>query len=107
MHRMMPRVGGFPAALARYFIAAYSQPGDIVFDPYCGKGTVLFEATSMGRAAFGGDTAPDAVISTRAKCVPVSFAQVANYVQSLNVYHSLSGVPSDVRLFYHPETLRQ
>jgi len=105
----MPRVGGFPPALARYFIAAHSQPHDIVFDPYCGKGTVLFEATRMGRNAFGGDTAPDAVISTRAKCVPVSFGQVASYVQCLKIdrWKSLSGVPSNVRVFYHPQTLRQ
>lgn len=107
--QMMPRVGGFPAALARYFIAAYSQPGDVICDPYCGKGTVLFEATRMGRHAFGGDTAPDAVVSTRAKCLPVSFGQVAGYVEALdlNRCEPLKSIPSDVRLFYHPETLRQ
>jgi hypothetical protein len=109
IHQMMPRVGGFPPSLARYFIAAYSEPGEIVFDPYCGKGTVLFEATRMGRHAFGGDTAPDAVISSRAKCVPVSFSQVANYIQRLPITRTaaLAGVPSDVKLFYHPDTLRQ
>lgn len=109
IHKMMPRVGGFPPALARYFIAAYSGPGDIVFDPYCGKGTVLFEATTGGRTALGGDVAPDAVIATRAKCVPVSFSQVANYVQGLDYQRGRSGevVSADVRLFFHSDTFKQ
>lgn len=48
IHRMMSRVGGFPPALARYFIARFSNVGDVVLDPFCGKGTALFEAMQMG-----------------------------------------------------------
>src|SRR5713101_2775509 len=70
LHSMMCRVGGFPPALARYLVAAYSQPGDCVFDPYCGKGTALLEASRLSRHAIGGDVAPDAVTVARAKCIP-------------------------------------
>lgn len=109
LHRMMPRVGGFPPSLARYFIAAYSRPGDHVLDPYCGKGTVLFEATKMARRALGGDVAPDAVVATRAKCARVSIAKVANYIQGLDADSctTVTGVPGNVQLFFRRNTLRQ
>ncbi len=109
IHKMMPRVGGLPPALARYFIAAYSHSGETVLDPYCGKGTVLLEAVCMGRRAVGGDIALDAVVATRAKCAPVTVSQVANYLQELRVDGTTPNldVPSDVRTFYHPRTLVQ
>src|SRR5437016_1547179 len=61
IHSLMSRVGGFPAGLARYLIAAYSSPGELVADPFCGKGTTLYEAALLGRESVGGDVAPDAV----------------------------------------------
>ena len=108
-HRMMSRVGGFPPALARYFIAAYSQPGETVLDPYCGKGTTVFEAIQMGRNAIGGDIAPDAVIASRAKCEVVSVAGVAKYIQDLNAdsCRSVLDAPADVRVFFSRSTLLQ
>ena len=65
IHSIMSRVGGFPASLARYLVAAYSSPGELVVDPFCGKGTTLYEAAIMGRPSIGGDVAPDAVIVSR------------------------------------------
>jgi hypothetical protein len=109
VHRMMSRVGGFPPALARYFIAKYSCPGDLIVDPFCGKGTALFEAARLGRIAAGGDIALDATIVTRAKCTPVSIAEVVNYIQELDISAraSIRDVPPDVKLFFSPETFRQ
>ncbi|MBI4232363.1 hypothetical protein HY605_03970 [Candidatus Peregrinibacteria bacterium] len=109
LHRMMSRVGGFPPSLARYFIATYSKAGDVIFDPFCGKGTVLLEASQLGRIAIGGDVAPDAVIVSRAKGARVKIAQVANYIKNLkdNSCRSVKAVPLNIRLFFHPDTLRQ
>ena len=103
------QLGGFPPSLARYFIVAYSKPGDIVLDPFCGKGTALYEAMRLGRHVGGADIAPDAVVVSRAKCRPVSVAQMANYVQQLNAENAeqAGDVPQDVRVFYDPKTLRQ
>jgi len=106
---MVSRVGGFPPRLARYFVAAYSRPGDVILDPFCGKGTSLFEAASIGRRAIGGDIAPDAVLTSAAKCANVSVSQVANYIQELPDQNgvNLRGIPADVALFYERDTLRQ
>jgi len=109
LHKMMSRVGGFPPSLARYLIACYSGDGDVIADPFCGKGTTLFEAVRSGRNAVGGDIAPDAVVVTRAKCSAVSVVSVANYVEGLRIarHPPMSDVPAAVRVFYSRRTLEQ
>lgn len=44
-----------------------SKPGHIVFDPFCGSGTVLLESILMGREAIGTDVNPLAVLISRVK----------------------------------------
>jgi len=46
---------------ARRLIESFSEPGDVVLDPFCGSGTVLVEARLLGRRAFGVDANPLAV----------------------------------------------
>jgi len=108
LHRMMSRVGGFPPSLVRYLIGAYSRPGDVVLDPFCGKGTALLEAALAGRRAVGGDVSPDAVACARAKSYPVTTSEVANYVQGLPAVprELRCDVPESVSLFFRRDTLR-
>jgi len=42
-----------PESLAEYFIQQFTQPGDVVFDPFAGLGTTLLTAEDMGRIPFG------------------------------------------------------
>lgn len=52
----------YPARLhpdtARLLVAAFSKPGAVVLDPFCGSGTVLVEARLAGRRAIGVDVNP-------------------------------------------------
>jgi len=50
-----------PVALLERIIAASSNPGDVVLDPFCGSGTTLVAAERLGRRWIGMDTSPDAV----------------------------------------------
>jgi DNA modification methylase len=43
----------FSAIFARHFIAEYTQPGQVVFDPFAGFGTSLVTAQAMGRTPAG------------------------------------------------------
>lgn len=43
----------FPVALPQWFIRAYSDPGDTVFDPFMGSGSTLIAAHQEGRTAYG------------------------------------------------------
>ena len=50
-HPMCSYLASFPAALAHAFIARYSRPGDVVLDPFAGRGTVA--AAGVRRGATG------------------------------------------------------
>ena len=44
-----------PAELARYLVLTYSNPGDVILDPFCGSGTTLLGAKQEGRHYIGCD----------------------------------------------------
>ena len=79
----------FPRALVEFFIKAFSDPGDIVFDPFMGSGTTLAAAHVLGRNSFGCEISPaycDVIIGRMEKlgCTSIrlagdgrTFAQVA------------------------------
>lgn len=43
----------YPESLVRYFLNAFTKPGDRVFDPFYGLGTTLFVAEEMKRIPYG------------------------------------------------------
>lgn len=45
----------FPSTFADDYVLCYSQPGDIVGDPFVGSGTVAFSCHRHGRRFIGGD----------------------------------------------------
>jgi DNA modification methylase len=45
----------FPLALADWFIKLFTQPGDVVLDPFMGSGTALIAADRLGRQWIGID----------------------------------------------------
>lgn len=53
--------------LVEYFLEHYTQPGDVVFDPFAGFGTTLIVAERMGRVAFGVELNQDRVNYARSK----------------------------------------
>jgi DNA modification methylase len=48
----------YPRALVEFFIKAFSDPGDVVFDPFLGSGTTMAAAYGLGRSAFGCEISP-------------------------------------------------
>lgn len=43
----------FPRALVEFFLKAFSDPGDVVFDPFLGSGTSTAAAHVLGRVGYG------------------------------------------------------
>jgi hypothetical protein len=62
----------FSPVFARKAIMAFTEPGDLVLDPFCGGGTTLVEALSLGRRAVGMDVSSLAVFLARTKTTPIS-----------------------------------
>jgi site-specific DNA-methyltransferase (adenine-specific) len=48
----------FPIGLPEFFLRAYSDPSDVVLDPFVGAGTTLLAAEQTGRAGHGIEIAP-------------------------------------------------
>ena len=49
----------YPVGLPEFFIRAYSDEGDIVFDPFMGSGTTLIAAEKTNRRGFGCEISPE------------------------------------------------
>ena len=48
----------FPVGLPRFFLLAYSDVGDVVFEPFAGSGTTLLAAEQTGRLGRGMEISP-------------------------------------------------
>ncbi len=48
-----------PLKLMKYLVSTYSNPRDIVLDPYCGSGTTLLAAKELNRRWIGNDLSPE------------------------------------------------
>lgn len=57
----------YPGALVRHFLELYTQPGDIVLDPFAGYGTTLYTAEAQGHIAYGLEYDPQRVDFIRSK----------------------------------------
>ncbi|MEX2207000.1 MAG: DNA methyltransferase [Myxococcota bacterium] len=108
---------GMHADAARDLVALF--PGDSVFDPFCGGGTVLVEARASGRRAYGCDVSPVALRVARARCatpdegVLTAFRSRARKLTELARHASASGaMPRDevlrvVERWFAPHVLRE
>jgi DNA modification methylase len=48
----------FPRAIPEFFIKAFSDAGDVIFDPFAGSGTTLVAAGLLERSGFGVEISP-------------------------------------------------
>ena len=48
----------FPRALPEFFIKAFSDEGDVVFDPFMGSGTTMAAAHVLDRTGYGCEISP-------------------------------------------------
>ena len=85
LHPMCSYLASFPAALTHAFIARYSRPGDVVFDPFSGRGTSPLQACAEGRIGVGNDLNPFAHLLTASKVEPASEAETRLRVAALRL----------------------
>jgi site-specific DNA-methyltransferase (adenine-specific) len=84
-HPMCSYLASFPAALAHPFIARYSRPGDVVLDPFSGRGTTPLQACAEGRIGVGNDLNPFAHLLTAAKVTPATRAGTSTRLATLRL----------------------
>ena len=96
----------FKPQLPRFFIERLTQPGDLVYDPFMGRGTTLLEAVLLGRQAAGCDINPLSAILLRPRLQAPSIEQVHQRLDEIEWDYD-GPLPEDFLVFYHPKTLRQ
>lgn len=116
----------FKPQLPEYFIERYTQPGDLVVDPFLGRGTTSIQAHLMGRRAAGSDVNPLSVMLTSPRLSPPLLNEIESRLdlilgQSETIEVVLDAILSgsqrvgtngnvsldDLLAFYHPITLAQ
>lgn len=98
----------FKPQLPAFFVDRLSEPGDVVHDPFLGRGTTLLEAALLGRTPVGSDISPLSAILISARLRPPELARVERRLAELPLDREVpGGVPEELLVFYHPETLRE
>ena len=96
----------FKPQLPRFFIERLTLPGDVVFDPFAGRGTTLIESALLGRVPVGCDINPLSSIMTLPRLNPPTVDQVADRLSHIEL-KDVDEYPEELLVFYHPETLKQ
>lgn len=96
----------FKPQLPQYFIDRFSREGDIVLDPFMGRGTTAIQAAMSRRIAYGSDINPLSEILTAPRLAPPSLQAVARRFHAVPNESEIAPQDEDLLAFYHPDTLR-
>ncbi|KAF5060839.1 DNA methylase [anaerobic digester metagenome] len=94
----------FKPQLPRFFIERLTDPGDLVYDPFSGRGTTALEATLLDRRVAANDANPlSALLAAPRLAPPPDPGVVADRLASYPV-DPAAQADRDLSMFYHPET---
>ncbi len=95
----------FKPQLPRFFIDLLTRKGDIVYDPFSGRGTTVIEAGISGRDVYANDANPLSRIMTEPRFSPPGIAGVEKRLASI----PREGERASIKLsmFYHPDTEKE
>jgi hypothetical protein len=96
----------FKPQLPRFFIERLTALGDVVYDPFMGRGTTLVETALLGRIPFGCDVNPLSKVLTQPRLRPPTLEEITERLSSLD-YSDAGECPEDLLAFYHKDTLRE
>lgn len=115
LHLISPYVGKIRPVLARHLIKTYAKSKAIVWDPFCGSGTVPLEAWISGNKSFATDINDYAIVLTKGKLSPYSsideaikrIDRINSYLNKEKSNNNSLATPQWVSSFFHPETLSE
>ena len=95
----------FKPQLPEYFIDKFTEPGDLVVDPFLGRGTTPLQAHIMGRRAAGSDINPLSVMLVRPRLNPPPLSEVEKRLDRIIAEAEIPSEDEELLVFYHPKTL--
>lgn len=112
-HSICPYFAMFPEAFVEKQLI-WSKPGDVVLDPFSGRGTTVFQSLLNDREALGGDTNEVAICISRAKADPPQLGAVIDRIHELKKdfpRRDVGSIEAPHREFFNlcfaPSTLKQ
>ncbi|HJM17705.1 MAG TPA: DNA methyltransferase [Candidatus Poseidoniia archaeon] len=88
--------------LPRFFIDIFSKKGDVIYDPFAGRGTTLVEAALMGRNVVSNDVNPLSTILTKPRLNIPSIDEISNRLDEIG-FESLEA-DIDLSMFFDKKT---
>lgn len=112
LHSICPYFAMFPEDFVEKHVLAWTAPGDVVFDPFCGRGTTVFQSLLMSRTAAGMDVNPVAACVAGAKADPPTLIEILQRIDVLEARFlrrkTLKAPPTAFfSACFHPSTLQQ
>ena len=98
--------GCFKPQLPGYFIDRLSKPGDIIYDPFSGRGTTAVEAALMGRNVIANDVNPLSAMLTQPRLEVPLIASIDVRLRAIKLSDKRKN-DIDLSMFYHPDTERE
>ena len=100
----------FKPQLPRFFIEMLTRPGDLVYDPFSGRGTTVVEAALLGRRAAANDVNLLSGVLTKPRLQPPALEKLEERLAEIS--DKTKGRPGrktsiDLSMFYHPDTLQE
>ena len=111
-HSICPYVAMFPESFVAEQLEQYTEPDDLVFDPFCGRGTTVFESLLKGRQAAGADVNAVAACVAGAKAAAPGLAAILHRIDELEDAYGSGERPAEAPTpflgkCYEPHTLSE
>ena len=93
----------FKPQLPGFFLNLLSKPKDVVYDPFCGRGTTVIEAALKGRNIISNDINPLSAVFTRARLGIPDLGEIKTRLERIGLEKGKKA-ELDLSMFYHPDT---
>jgi DNA modification methylase len=96
----------FKPQLPKYFIDKYTKEGELVYDPFGGRGTTAIEAALLGRNFITNDINPLSTLFVIGRLHPPSIKEIHDRLYS-DVKSDTEIDKIDLSMFYEYETFKE
>ena len=96
----------FKPQLPRFFVELFTSEGDIVYDPFNGRGTTTVEAALLNRNIIANDVNPLSLIFTRPRISVPSIIEIEARLNEVSLRKNLKA-EIELSMFYEKNTLAE
>ncbi len=93
----------FKPQLPRFFIELFTSGGDVVYDPFSGRGTSAVEAALLGRQVISNDINPLSFVFAKPRIDIPALKEVESRLREIKIKDEAKAA-LDLSMFFHPQT---